>query len=103
MRRILLLATVALMMATMLGVTAGPASATIHSISCGDHAKDGNPVLEEESPPGISDDDEDAVVDNGTNAIERQPVLSVRDDAPDESQGNENARDGEKLEHCERN
>lgn len=98
MRRILLLATVAVMMATMLLVTAGPASATIHSLSCGDHARDGNPA-EEELPPGITNDDESDVDDhdNGTNATQRQPIRSV--DGNDTA--DENARD-KKESHCER-
>ena len=95
MRRILLLATVAVMMAAMMAA-AGPASATIHSLSCADHAAD-NPA-EEENPPGITNDDETTTDhDNGTNATQRQPILSVNgNDTADE-----NARD-KKESHCER-
>ena len=87
MRRILLLATVAVMMATMLVVTAGPASATIHSISCGDHAAD-NPA-DEENPPGITDQ-------------HRKPVLAITTEAPDESKADGHARGHEivKADHC---
>ena len=86
MRRILLLATVAVMMAAMMAA-AGPASATIHSIACADNAESGTPGAGQ-NPPGISDDDEDAVVDNGTNAEERQPVTSVQGNP----EANEHAR-----------
>ena len=89
MRRILLLATVAVMMATMLVVTAGPASATIHSISCGDHAAD-NPA-DEENPPGITGTDQ-----------HRKPVLAITTEAPDESKADGHARgdESEKADHC---
>jgi hypothetical protein len=90
MRRLLSLATVAVMMATMLVVTAGEASATIHSISCADHAQEGTPAIGQE-PPGITDGDF-----NGDNAVERQPVISVRD-GPGEADAN--AR-GRKAERC---
>ena len=93
-----MLATVAVMMATMLVVTAGPVSATIHSLSCADHARDGNPA-QEENPPGITDDDEsDVDHNNGENAEQRQPIRSV--DGNDTA--DENAR-GKKASHCERN
>jgi hypothetical protein len=88
MRLILVLATVAVMMATMLVVTAGPASATIHSISCADHAQDGTPAQQQE-PPGITDNDF-----NGDNAEERQPVNSVR--------GNDTANENARLKKAER-
>jgi hypothetical protein len=88
MRRILLLAMVAVMMATMLALTAGAASATIHSVTCADEeAQQGTPGAGA-NPPGISNDDEDAVVDNGTNAEERQPVTSVQGN----DTANQNAR-----------
>ena len=90
------LATVAVMMAAMMA-TAGPASATIHSLSCADHAQDGNPA-QEENPPGITNDAESTEDhDNGTNATQRQPILSVSgNDTADE-----NARD-KKESHCAR-
>ena len=89
MRRIRLLATVAVMMAAMLVVTAGPASATIHSLSCADQPGR-QPDAEEENPPGITDDDESAIDhNNGENATQRQPIVSVRGN----DTANENARE----------
>lgn len=71
MRRILLLAIVSVMVAV-----AGPASATIHSLSCTDrsagHAAEGSTAATQE-PPGITDGDF-----NGDNALQRQPIVSVR-------------------------
>jgi hypothetical protein len=88
MRRILLLAPVAVMMAAMLVVPAGEASATIHSISCADHAREGTPAHRQE-PPGITINDF-----NGNNADERQPVNSVR--------GNDTANENARLKKAER-
>ena len=97
MRRLFLLATVAVMMAAMLVVTAGTASATIHSLSCADHARDGNPA-QEENPPGITNDDESPTDhNNGENATQRQPILSVNGNDTADA----NARD-KKERHCER-
>jgi hypothetical protein len=84
MRRILVLATVAVLMAATLGVTAGPASATIHSLSCADrnngHAAENSSAATQE-PPGITGGDHD-----------RQPIHAITDEAPDQSRANENAR-----------
>jgi hypothetical protein len=71
MRRILLLATVAVMMAAMLAVTAGAASATIHRLSCAEHSDAGT-----QDPPGITDGDF-----NGNNAPASNPALIVDEDA----------------------
>jgi hypothetical protein len=61
MRRILLLATVAVMMAAMMAVTAGVASATIHRLSCSDEkASDSanGPPGGASNPPGITTSDD---------------------------------------------
>ena len=100
MRRILLLATVAVMLPAMMAA-AGPASATIHSLSCADHAAD-NPA-EEENHPGITNDGESATDHiNGENATQRQPILSVsgNDTADENARDKKVAREGPS--HCER-
>jgi hypothetical protein len=68
MKRIVLLVTVALVMALMMAV-AGPASATIHPLVCSENsAAPSDTPAQTQNPPGITGGDE---------ATEAQPVNSV--------------------------
>ena len=66
MKRIVLMVTVALVMAVMMAV-AGPASATIHPLSCSElsEAPEGT-TAQTQNPPGLT---------GGDQATEAQPVL----------------------------
>jgi hypothetical protein len=72
MNRILVLLTVAVMMALML-VIAGPASATIHPLVCSENsAAPSDTPAQTQDPPGIT---------GGDQATEAQPVLVANPNA----------------------
>jgi hypothetical protein len=72
MKRILVLLTVAVMMALML-VIAGPASATIHPLVCSENsAAPSDTPAQTQDPPGIT---------GGDQATEAQPVLVANPNA----------------------
>jgi hypothetical protein len=72
MKRILVLLTVALVMAVMMAL-AGPASATIHPLSCSERsqAPEGT-TAQTQNPPGLT---------GGDQATEAQPVLVANPNA----------------------
>ncbi len=79
MRRILLLATVVVMLAAMLAVTAGAASATIHRVSCADenaNEDQASSTAWDANPPGITTSD-DPDPDNVPQSL---PALIVDED-----------------------
>ena len=72
MKRILVLLTVAVVMALML-VVAGPASATIHPLVCSENsAAPSDTPAQTQDPPGIT---------GGDQATEAQPVLVANPNA----------------------
>jgi hypothetical protein len=80
MRRILLVMSVAALMAAMVAVTAVPAFATVHPLSRSDvsNAPVGT-AAETQNPPGITDEGTEGNTDpDPDNALEAQPVVSVR-------------------------
>jgi hypothetical protein len=90
MRRLLLVMSVAALMAAMMAVTAVPAFATVHPLSKSErsNAPDGTPAATQ-NPPGItSEGHEPGYTDpDPDNATEAQPVLAVGFNSP---QGFEN-------------
>ena len=77
MKRIILLVTVALVMAMMMAV-AGPALATVHPLAnseCSGLGED--TVAGSQNPPGISPEDEDVVGSDPDHGPTAQPVISV--------------------------
>ena len=80
MKRIVLMVTVALVMATMMAV-AGPALATVHPIAkseCSASAAEGTPA-DTQNPPGItSEEHEPGYTDpDPDNATEAQPLVQI--------------------------
>jgi hypothetical protein len=72
MKRIVLLVTVALVMAVMMAV-AGPASATIHPLVCSENSSaPADTPAQTQEPPGIT---------GGDQATEAQPVLVANPNA----------------------
>jgi hypothetical protein len=78
MKRIVLMVTVALVMALMLAV-AGPALATVHPLSNSECSglDETTTVAGSQNPPGISPEDEDAVGSDPDLGPTAQPVISV--------------------------
>ena len=77
MKRIVLMVTVALVMALMLTV-AGPALATVHPLSNSEcSGLDETTVAGSQDPPGISPEDEDTVGSDPDLGPTAQPVISV--------------------------
>jgi len=77
MKRIVLMVTVALVMAAMMAV-AGPALATVHPLSnseCSGLGED--TVAGSQDPPGISPDEEDVVGSDPDLGPTAQPIISV--------------------------
>jgi hypothetical protein len=77
MKRIILMVTVALVMALMLALS-GPALATIHPLSnseCSGLGED--TVAGSQDPPGISPEDEDTVGSDPDLGPTAQPIISV--------------------------
>src|SRR5215208_8074426 len=85
MKRIVLLVTVALVMALMLGVAA-PAFATIHPISNSERSADAanGTTADTQNPPGITGEGhEPGYTDpDPDNATEAQPILAVGFNSP---------------------
>ena len=82
MKRIVLMVTVALVMAAMMAVT-GPASATIHPLSnseCADASA--SVVATDQNPPGISGDSQGKPPNNFIGGNFAQPVLAASGGEP---------------------
>ncbi len=78
LRRILLLLTVAALMAAMMAVTAVPAFATIHEIARMERASDNaSPVVQSQDPPGLTGQSQGSPPNNPTGTNIGQPVFAV--------------------------
>jgi hypothetical protein len=77
MKRIVLMVTLALVMAAMMAV-AGPAFATIHEVAKMECAsEDASPVAQDQTPPGLTGQSQGSPPNNATGTNIGQPVFAV--------------------------
>jgi hypothetical protein len=77
-KRIVFMVTVALVMAAMMALAGGPALATIHEVAKMECANENaSPVVQEQTPPGLTGQSQGSPPNNPTGTNIGQPVFSV--------------------------